>query len=56
VLGLGASFLLRPGSAHLMFRESGRALVLGDTVHAVLDFARAGRMVVPLVVRPYGGK
>ena len=48
------SVVLAPGGIHLMFMGLSRLPVAGDTVELRLGLSRAGQLVVPAVVRPYG--
>ncbi|MFT4012550.1 MAG: DUF1775 domain-containing protein [Paracoccus sp. (in: a-proteobacteria)] len=51
----GGRVLLRPGGTHLMFMDLKRPLVEGESVPLVLDFQRAGRVVLSLPVGPRDG-
>ncbi|HEY8104459.1 MAG TPA: copper chaperone PCu(A)C [Gemmatimonadales bacterium] len=56
VVPAGGALALRQGEAHLMFEGMSRKIELGDTTAVSLRFARAGTVMVPLVVEPYGGR
>jgi len=45
-IAAGASVSLRPGGLHLMFERLSRSLKVGESLPAVLTFARAGRVEV----------
>ncbi len=52
----GQTVELKPGSFHLMFMDLEAALKQGDTVEVTLDFARAGKVILPLTVLDPGAK
>jgi len=48
------SVRLAPGGTHLMFSGLHQVPVVGDSVSVTLRFARAGSLVIQMVVRGYG--
>ncbi|QAY95803.1 hypothetical protein CWB41_08700 [Methylovirgula ligni] len=49
VIPAGATVAIKPGGYHIMFTDLKRAVKPGDAIHAVLEFAKAGKIAVTFV-------
>ena len=49
VIPAGATVAIKPGGYHIMFMDLKRAVKPGDAIHAVLEFAKAGKIAVVFI-------